>query len=310
MENQNKSYEKILRGCIGILFIIYILFLFRITFFKQAALNNLLSAVGTSGRTISIIPFKSIYDMVISNTSIERMIENVLGNVILFIPFGILFPIIFEKKQKEVLCTAIVFSLLIEIIQFILALGSTDIDDLIFNAAGAYIGHTISDKTKRQFKSYTHFLITVIFMTIVLGLGVLGYLFVHQTDLFIFSGYDVVVEDKELVETFIDTPVTATGKYIALDNCILTIEKSVASAKDIRDIKEFEITENSQIFICYDRMEYLFSTITGEYQRYEKINYDDFISQTGYQFDRNNNVRIWSDDGDKVKYIVIIEWVE
>ncbi len=310
MENQNKSYEKILRGCIGILFIIYILFLFRITFFKQAALNNLLSAVGTSGRTISIIPFKSIYDMVISNTSIGRMIENVLGNVILFIPFGILFPIIFEKKQKEVLCTAIVFSLLIEIIQFILALGSTDIDDLIFNAAGAYIGHTISDKTKRQFKSYTHFLITVIFMTIVLGLGVLGYLFVHQTDLFIFSGYDVVVEDKELVETFIDTPVTATGKYIALDNCILTIEKSVASAKDIRDIKEFEITENSQIFICYDRMEYLFSTITGEYQRYEKINYDDFISQTGYQFDRNNNVRIWSDDGDKVKYIVIIEWVE
>lgn len=106
MENQNKSYEKILRGCIGILFIIYILFLFRITFFKQAALNNLLSAVGTSGRTISIIPFKSIYDMVISNTSIGRMIENVLGNVILFIPFGILFPIIFEKKQKEVLCTA------------------------------------------------------------------------------------------------------------------------------------------------------------------------------------------------------------
>ncbi len=310
MENQNKSYEKILLGCIGILFILYILFLLRITFFKQAALNNLLSAVGTSERTISIIPFKSIYDMVISNTSIGRIIENVLGNVILFIPFGILFPIISEKEQKGVLCAAIVFSLSIEIIQFILALGSTDIDDLIFNVAGAYIGHIISDKIKRQFKSYTHFLITAIFMTVILGSGVLGYLFVRQTDLFIVSGYDVVVENKELVETFIDTPVTAAGKYIKLDNCILKIEKSAASAKDIRDFKEFEITENSQIFICYDRMEYLFSTIKGEYQRYEKVNYDDFISQTGYQFDRNNNVRIWSDDGDKVEYIVIIEWVE
>ena len=55
--------------------------------------------------------------------------ENILGNIVLFIPFGMLFPIIFDKRQKGFLCSAVAFSLLIEIIQFILGLGSTDLDE-------------------------------------------------------------------------------------------------------------------------------------------------------------------------------------
>lgn len=306
----NKSNEKILRSCLGVLFIIYIIFLLRITFFKQAALNNLFSAIGASERTISVIPFKSIYDMAVSGISVGRIIENVLGNIVLFIPFGILFSILSNKKQKEVLCAAIMFSLLIEIMQFIFALGSTDIDDLIFNVSGSYIGYFVSDKIRKQFKSYKRFLIVTILMTVILGAGVFGYLIVCQTDLFIVSGYDVVVENRELVEAFIGTPATATGKYVELENCTLKIENSVENADDMREIGEFKITENSKIFICYDKMEFFFSAVTGEYLRYEKIDYDDFIAQTSYKFDRNNNVRIWSDNEKKIEYLVIIEWVE
>lgn len=310
MDNQNKRNEKILRGCQWVFFIIYIIFLLRITFFKQVTLNNLFSAIGASERTISIIPFKSIYDMVVSNTSIGRIIENVFGNTVLFIPFGILFPIIFNKKHKEVLCAAIIFSLLIEITQFIFALGSTDVDDLIFNVLGAYIGYFVSSIISKQFKSYTHFLIAMTLMTGVLGVGILGYLLVYQTDLFVFSKYDIDIENLELVEVFIDTPATITGKYVEIENGILKIEKSGKSANDIREIEEFEVTENCEIFICYDRIDYFFSAITGEYQRYEKIDYNDFILQTNYKFDRNNNVRIWSDDEKNIKFLVITKWIE
>lgn len=310
MDNQNKNHEKILRGCQWVFFIIYVIFLLRITFFKQVTLNNLFSAIGASERTISIIPFQSIYDMAVSNTSIGRIIENVLGNIVLFIPFGILFPIISNKKHKEVLCAAIIFSLLIEITQFLFALGSTDVDDLIFNVLGAYIGYFVSDKISKQFKSYTHFLTVMTLITAILGASVFGYLLVYQTDLFIFCRYDIDIENSELVEIFIDTPATAAGRYVELDNCILKVEKSVKSANDIREIETFKITEDWEIFICYDRMEYFFSAITGEYQKYEKIDYDDFISQTNYKFDRNNNVRIWSDDEKNIKFIVITEWVE
>ena len=306
----NNSYEKILRGCLGILFIIYILFLFRITFFKQATLNNLFSAIGAGERTISIIPFQSIYDMAVSNTSIGRIIENVVGNIVLFIPFGMLFPIISDKKRKGVLCAAIIFSLLIEITQLLFALGSTDVDDLIFNVSGAYIGYFVSDKIRKLFKTYTYFLVAMTLITAVLGASVFGYLLVYQTDLFILSQYDIDIKNPELVEIFIDTPAAATGKYVELDNCVLEVEKSVKSANDIREIEAFKITEDCEIFICYDRMEYFFSAITGEYQKYEKIDYNDFISQTNYNFDRNNNVRIWSDDEKNIKFIVIIEWIE
>ena len=124
------------------------------------------------------------------------------------------------------------------------------------------------------------------------------------------SKYDIDIENPELVEIFIDTPATTTGRYVELDNCVLEVEKSVKSANDIREIEAFKITEDCEIFICYDRMEYFFSAIIGEYQKYEKIDYNDFISQTKYKFDRNNNVRIWSDDEKNIKFIVITEWIE
>lgn len=286
MDNQNKNHEKILRGCQCFFLFIYVIFLLRITFFKQVTLNNLFSAIGASERTISIIPFQSIYDMAVSNASIGRIIENVLGNIVLFIPFGILFPIISNKKHKEVLCAAIIFSLLIEITQFLFALGSTDVDDLIFNVLGAYIGYFVSDKISKQFKSYTHFLTVMTLITAILGASVFGYLLVYQTDLFIFCRYDIDIENSELVEIFIDTPATAAGRYVELDNCILKVERGVKSANDIREIETFKITEDWEIFICYDRMEYFFSAITGEYQKYEKIDNDDFISQRNYKFDR------------------------
>ena len=63
------------------LFVTYLAVLVRIVLFKQAPLYNLLSAAGSSVRTISFIPFKSLYDMAISGTSIIRIIENILSRL-------------------------------------------------------------------------------------------------------------------------------------------------------------------------------------------------------------------------------------
>ena len=216
-----------------------------------------------------------------------------------------------QKKAEQGLAIAKeIVRIHIEITQLLFALGSTDVDDLIFNVSGAYIGYFVSHKIRKLFKTYTYFLVAMTLITAVLGASVFGYLLVYQTDLFILSQYDIDIKNPELVEIFIDTPVAATGKYVELDNCVLKVEKSVKSANDIREIEAFKITEDCEIFICYDRMEYFFSAITGEYQKYEKIDYNDFISQTKYKFDRNNNVRIWSDNEKNIKFIVITEWIE
>lgn len=310
MYTQKRNPEKILHCCLFVIFIIYLILLLRITLFKQTALYNLLSAIGTGSRTISMIPFYSIYEMAVSNISIGRIAENILGNIILFMPFGIIFPLITNGKFKKILTAAIIFSLSIEIIQFLFALGSADIDDLLFNTLGAYIGLFITNTIRKKSNSNIKPLILVTLLSLIMGSGILGYLLIHQTHLFLYKKYETVVENEALVESFIDTPKTVAGKFIKTENSVLIIEKNVGNSQDNRETMEFEVTKNSNIYICYDKTEYFFSAVSGEYQRYDKIDYRNFIQQANLDFDKSNNVMIWSADGKKIDNLVIIEWVE
>ena len=78
-------------------------------------------------------------------------ILHLLLNIVLFIPFGLLIPFIRNKKiiLKSILWDGFLTSLGIEIIQFLLGLllgyayRSADIDDLILNTIGTFIGYLL-----------------------------------------------------------------------------------------------------------------------------------------------------------------------
>jgi glycopeptide antibiotics resistance protein len=76
----------------------------------------------------------------------KHCLENIVGNIVLFIPFGALLPLISDKFQllKRVFIVAVLFSLSIELIQFSAqyfgSFRTVDIDDVIFNASGACAG--------------------------------------------------------------------------------------------------------------------------------------------------------------------------
>jgi glycopeptide antibiotics resistance protein len=71
-----------------------------------------------------------------------------MGNIIMFIPVGVLMPFIF-KKARSFICVLVfsfLFTLCIESLQFILhvfgmSLREFDVDDLILNTYGAMIGY-------------------------------------------------------------------------------------------------------------------------------------------------------------------------
>ena len=67
---------------------------------------------------------------------------NMIGNILLFIPVGFFWPLCFEKLNNvfKVTLAGAFFSLLIEVFQLVLYDRVTDIDDLIYNTAGALIG--------------------------------------------------------------------------------------------------------------------------------------------------------------------------
>ena len=96
---------------------------------------------------INLSPFVHLTDYVRK----RAMLLNHVGNVALFIPSGILLPVLYKKLDGfwKTLAAGVGISLIIEILQLPFSSRISDIDDLILNAAGAAIGYGIYALLKR-----------------------------------------------------------------------------------------------------------------------------------------------------------------
>ncbi|MBQ8192947.1 MAG: VanZ family protein [Bacilli bacterium] len=109
--------------------IIYILCLFHVVTFQD---NN----YGVS----NFIPFKEIFRYSFGS---EKFIKNILGNIMLFIPYGFLSSYLLKNKKISVITIlTIVVSLTIETVQYYIG-RVFDIDDIILNLLGGIIGFLI-----------------------------------------------------------------------------------------------------------------------------------------------------------------------
>lgn len=71
------------------------------------------------------------------------LLKDLGGNIALFVPLGLLLPLIWTQKQvrlRTVLLTALSATLGIELIQLFGLMGSGDIDDVLSNCFGALVG--------------------------------------------------------------------------------------------------------------------------------------------------------------------------
>lgn len=68
---------------------------------------------------------------------------NLLGNIVAFVPFGIILPMLKKKKQTffYIVLFSFEFSLFVEITQLLSKVGSFDVDDLLLNTLGGAIGY-------------------------------------------------------------------------------------------------------------------------------------------------------------------------
>ena len=72
----------------------------------------------------------------------------------MFIPSGILFPIVYRKLNNfwKVVGAGVLLSLCIEILQLPFSVRATDIDDLLLNTAGVIIGYAVYSLVRRAVK--------------------------------------------------------------------------------------------------------------------------------------------------------------
>ncbi len=70
---------------------------------------------------------------------------NFLGNILIFIPIGILYPIAFGigNKRKKTILFGLCLSLLVELAQLAFSKGFFDFDDILLNTLGTVVGYGI-----------------------------------------------------------------------------------------------------------------------------------------------------------------------
>ncbi len=123
----------------SILFVLYLALLVYLTMYSRYY------GRGYDHRSMNFVPLRTITQYLNANINRNIIVTNLLGNIAAFMPMGFLLPLVSKKFNgffKTVLLSA-GFSFVIETVQYILAVGAADIDDLILNTAGAIIGFLI-----------------------------------------------------------------------------------------------------------------------------------------------------------------------
>ena len=89
----------------------------------------------------NLIPFNSIKQLLNSRLGLKFGLYNIAGNFLMLTPLSILLPLISDKFRKfwNMFLVLILTPFIIEISQYLLKLGSFDIDDIILNTSGALI---------------------------------------------------------------------------------------------------------------------------------------------------------------------------
>ena len=127
-----------------ILFIIYLIALFEIIVFK---LEIPFTKMGYL-RSINLIPFS---ESLIVNGAID--FSEIFMNIIIFIPLGIYIEMLFSKWSTiKKISVIFIVTLICEISQFIMAIGASDITDIINNTLGGIIGLLIMYILVKLFK--------------------------------------------------------------------------------------------------------------------------------------------------------------
>jgi len=144
-----------MRTVLIIVFVVYLAALTGLVLFKGPIFYRVVPATeeyknkteNASYRGYNLKPFKTINAFMDPHpsTSFASRFYNMAGNIALFIPFGFLFPLVFQNRRGfgTVVIAAFLLSLFYEVFQFITGIGQFDVDDLILNTLGGIIGYIL-----------------------------------------------------------------------------------------------------------------------------------------------------------------------
>ncbi len=148
------TVRKLIRRAGIVLFVIYMVLMMYALFFFEAY------GRGVRGEDIyryNLRPFVEIRRFWSCRGQLGRtaLVMNIFGNVLGFIPYGFILPVITNKMRSgfSVILSGFALSLFVETVQLVTRVGCFDVDDLLLNTLGAAIGYfafAICDHLRRK----------------------------------------------------------------------------------------------------------------------------------------------------------------
>ncbi|MEO3948057.1 VanZ family protein [Gorillibacterium sp. CAU 1737] len=218
-----------------------------------------------------------------------------MGNLVLFVPLGILFPLLWRTDGKRTVLIGAVISVSFEVLQYAFAWGSSDIDDVLYNTLGTLIGWLVFRFGAARLSDPT--LLKKVFSLLLLLVGTVGLavLFYTNSSLFQITPKRVIVENGELLKPVEHQAAYAAGHVKKLDDTTIELEKSIQQAGEARQLVKLTLTENTTLLRELQTISMFLGTITKEVIRYEPLSYADFTQMRDSL--AGQNVKVWSHDG-------------
>ena len=124
----------------------------RLVFFPRALVNGhvqplVFDPAAAFPFRMNLVPFVHLFDY----GNFRDIIWNVVGNMVMFIPTGIVLPVVYKKLDTfwKVAEVGALISLCIEILQLPFPSRASDVDDVILNTLGVAVGYGIYAAFKR-----------------------------------------------------------------------------------------------------------------------------------------------------------------
>lgn len=158
---KNRKHLTLYKELLMLSFIIYILCLFQVVTFQD----------DVTWSSNNFVPFREIFRY---NFGSRLFLKNVLGNVILFLPFGLFASYYLDiKKPYLTFILTLIASVSIEVVQMIIG-RVFDIDDIILNVIGGTIGFYIYSLIRKIWNKLPNFMKSEVFLDIVAVIILLG----------------------------------------------------------------------------------------------------------------------------------------
>ena len=147
--------QIIIRSLSGYLFVIPMLIFYWIALFRSGnkqSLLHILAILAFGYYLIGVLTVTGIHELkafsprlvLVPFLDMIRGPMDTVLNIILFLPFGFFLPLLYRKYNRaiQVVFAGFLLSLSIEVLQMF-GMGTTDINDLITNTIGAFLGYGI-----------------------------------------------------------------------------------------------------------------------------------------------------------------------